>query len=61
MTTLVGLDVGTTGVKAIAITPEGDVVSAADESYPLSTPHPGWSEQEPDERRHAPSAAYTSS
>jgi xylulokinase len=46
---LVGLDVGTTGVKAIAITPAGEVVAAAVEGYPLSTPHPGWSEQDPDD------------
>ena len=49
MTTLVGLDVGTTGVKAIAITPQGEVVASAEESYPLSTPQPGWSEQDPDD------------
>ena len=49
MSTLVGLDVGTTGVKAIAITPEGDVVSSAEEGYPLMTPQPGWSEQDPDD------------
>ena len=49
MSVLVGLDVGTTGVKAIAITPEGDVVSSAEEGYPLMTPHPGWSEQDPDD------------
>ena len=49
MTVLVGLDVGTTGVKALAITPEGEVVASAEESYPLSTPHPGWSEQDPED------------
>jgi len=46
---LVGLDVGTTGVKAIAITQEGEVVASAEEGYPLMTPHPGWSEQDPDD------------
>ena len=49
MTTLVGLDVGTTGVKALAITQDGEVVASAEESYPLSTPQPGWSEQDPDD------------
>ncbi|MGH3137748.1 MAG: xylulokinase [Gaiellaceae bacterium] len=49
MTPLVGLDVGTTGVKAIAISPEGEVVSSAEEGYPLVTPHPGWSEQDPED------------
>ena len=49
MKALVGLDVGTTGVKAIAITQEGAVVASAEERYPLMTPHPGWSEQDPDD------------
>ncbi len=53
MKTLVGVDVGTTGVKAIAVTPEGDVTSSAEEGYSLSTPHPGWSEQDPADWLHA--------
>jgi len=47
--TLVGLDVGTTGVKAVAITTGGELVGSAEEGYPLSTPHPGWSEQDPED------------
>ena len=46
---LVGLDVGTTGVKAVAISPEGRVLATASESYPLATPRPGWSEQNPED------------
>jgi xylulokinase len=46
---LVGLDVGTTGVKAVAVSPDGRVVAAASEEYPLSTPQPGWAEQEPED------------
>ena len=49
MKALVGLDVGTTGVKAIAISPDGSVLATAERSYPLSTPHPGWSEQDPED------------
>jgi xylulokinase len=49
VTVLVGLDVGTTGVKAIAVTPEGKVAFSAEEGYPLSTPQPGWSEQDPED------------
>ena len=49
MTALVGLDVGTTGVKAIAVTPEGEALASAEECYPLQTPHPGWSEQHPED------------
>jgi xylulokinase len=40
--TLVGLDVGTTGVKAVAIDEHGAVVAKAEEGYPLATPRPGW-------------------
>ena len=47
MTTLVGVDVGTTGVAAIAIEPDGEVVARAERGYALSTPKPGWSEQNP--------------
>jgi xylulokinase len=49
MTTLVGLDVGTTGVKAIAISPEGEVLARAEEEYPLAIPQPGWAEQDPED------------
>src|SRR5437762_8661886 len=49
MTILVGLDVGTTGVKALAIDEEGRVLAKAEEPYPLSTPRPGWSEQDPED------------
>jgi xylulokinase len=47
--TLVGLDVGTTAVKAIAVTPTGEVLAKAEEGYPLSTPRPGWAEQDPED------------
>jgi xylulokinase len=46
---LVGLDVGTTGVKALALSPQGEVLAVATRGYPLSTPRPGWSEQDPED------------
>jgi xylulokinase len=46
---LVGLDVGTTGVKAVALSPDGDVLARAEHGYPLSTPRPGWAEQDPED------------
>ena len=49
MTTLVGLDVGTSGVKALAVAPDGKVVGSAEVAYPLSTPRPGWAEQDPED------------
>jgi xylulokinase len=49
MTALVGLDVGTTGVKAIAVSPDGVVLARAERAYALATPRPGWSEQDPED------------
>ena len=49
MTRLVGLDVGTSSVKGLAIDQHGVVVAAAERGYPLSTPRPGWAEQDPDD------------
>ncbi|MEX2211899.1 MAG: xylulokinase [Gaiellaceae bacterium] len=46
---MVGLDVGTTGVKALAISETGEVLARAEEAYPLSTPQPGWAEQDPED------------
>jgi xylulokinase len=43
-----GLDVGTSGVKAILVNEHGDVVAAATTGLHLSTPRPGWAEQDPD-------------
>jgi xylulokinase len=48
-TALIGIDVGTTGVKGVAISPRGEVLALAEEHYPLSTPQPGWSEQDPED------------
>ena len=53
----VGIDVGTTAVKAIAIDETGEVLDRAEESYGLSTPQPGWAEQDPDDWVRATEAA----
>jgi xylulokinase len=44
---LLGLDVGTSGAKAVLIAEDGQVLATASEEYPLSTPQPLWSEQDP--------------
>ena len=49
MTRLLGLDVGTSSVKGIAIDEDGAVLAVAERGYPLSTPRPGWSEQDPED------------
>ena len=45
----VGIDVGTSAVKVIAVAEDGEVVERREVPYPLSTPKPGWSEQNPDD------------
>ncbi|MHC4216858.1 MAG: xylulokinase [Planctomycetota bacterium] len=44
---LLGIDVGTGGAKALLIDAAGEVVASATTDYPLSTPRPLWSEQDP--------------
>jgi xylulokinase len=46
---LVGIDVGTTATKGLAIEPDGTVLARAEAEYPLQTPHPGWAEQDPED------------
>lgn len=43
-----GLDVGTSGVKAVLVSLNGDVVSSATAALTLETPKPGWAEQDPE-------------
>jgi gluconokinase len=47
MSYIVGVDIGTSGTKALAYTPEGKVKAVRHISYPLSQPYPGYSEQDP--------------
>src|SRR5215213_579040 len=49
MKLLLGIDLSTTGAKALLIDHVGRVVSSATTSLNLSTPHPLWSEQDPRE------------
>ena len=46
---MIGIDIGTSGCKSLLINDQGDVVARALEEYPLSTPKPGWSEQNPED------------
>jgi xylulokinase len=43
-----GLDVGTSGVKAILVAPSGDVLASATSPLTMATPQPGWAEQDPE-------------
>lgn len=42
-----GLDIGTSGVKAVVVDARGAVLSSATTPLTLSTPRPGWAEQRP--------------
>ncbi|MDW7659041.1 MAG: FGGY family carbohydrate kinase [Bacillota bacterium] len=44
---LIGIDVGTTGVKVLAVAEDGKLVKSAVEAYPLHVPQAGWTEQDP--------------
>ena len=43
----IGLDLGTSGVRVIAVDLQGRVVAQSTRSYPLLSPQPGWTEQDP--------------
>lgn len=45
---LLGIDVGTSGTKAVLISADGAVVATATHEYPLFHPHPLWAEQDPE-------------
>lgn len=47
MSILLGLDIGTTGARALAVDARGAVIAEASVEYPLLTPRPGWTEQHP--------------
>jgi xylulokinase len=49
MSYLLGIDVGTSGAKALLIDASGDVVASAYSEYPLSIPRPLWAEQDPED------------
>ena len=46
---LLGIDVGTTGVKTLLIAEDGTVRGEATRAYPLHSPAPGWFEQDPED------------
>jgi len=44
---LMGVDLGTSSVKAVVIAPDGRMLARAAVEYPVLTPRPGWAEQDP--------------
>ena len=49
MTLLLGLDVGTTSVKAVVYRTDGIAVAASSRPTPTHVPRPGWAYYRPDE------------
>ena len=47
MAVFLGIDIGTSGTKTLAMAENGSILATATEEYPLYSPKPGWSEQEP--------------
>jgi xylulokinase len=43
-----GIDVGTSGTKTLAIDERGAILASASAEYPCDHPRPGWSEQDPE-------------
>lgn len=52
-----GIDIGTSGVKAAAIDADGTIHAQATAPLSVSRPHPSWSEQDPDDWWRATEAA----
>lgn len=48
MTATIGIDLGTSGIKAVIAEGVDEPLAQADASVTVSSPHPGWSEQAPD-------------
>jgi len=45
----IGVDLGTSAVKLLLMDSEGKIVNVVSREYPLYVPHPGWSEQKPED------------
>lgn len=57
MTHLLGIDVGTSGTKAIVVGDDGSILGSATGRHEPSTPRGGWSEQAPEDWWHSTIAA----
>ncbi len=53
MSIVLGVDVGTSGTKAVAVDASGAVVASALIEYPLYSPKPNWAEQDPADWKRA--------
>ena len=49
----IGVDLGTSALKTLLMDSEGAVLNIASREYPLEFPHPGWSQQKPEDWQKA--------
>lgn len=49
MSNCIGIDVGTSGTKALVINPQGKILAESSANYPCHHPRPLWSEQDPED------------
>ena len=45
----IGIDLGTSACKLLLVSENGSILNTVTKEYPLSFPHPGWSEQKPED------------
>ncbi len=47
-TAILAYDVGTSGLKTVLVSTEGELVASIEATYPIDYPRPGWAEQNPE-------------
>ena len=50
----IGVDLGTSAVKLLLMDGSGAIQKIVSREYPICFPHPGWSEQNPEDWLHRP-------
>ena len=45
----IGIDLGTSAMKLLLVNESGEVLNTVSSTYPIFFPHPGWSEQHPED------------
>ena len=45
----IGVDLGTSAVKLLLMQADGTIEKIVSKEYPIAFPHPGWSEQNPED------------
>ena len=49
MSYVLGIDLGTSGIKVVLVGQEGGIAATSSAAYPLLKPRPSWVEQNPED------------